>query len=350
VLPVRRSQGAPGTSPTVRGHRQAVAVALLTVDGTGREAIATLNCRGTGSRRSRHDPYSTFQAFSGSPQETPILEFDVDCDSTDGTTAMHGPLVLVPGATGSVTTNTWQTWDTITARPAASGTRVRSEARASVPSSVGPSSDLLLAAHRRSDHGAASRVPSTTDPRSAGQSCELGLRVGVDGSIKGNAAKAAGLDFGCSNETPTGSGSILTGPAGADGIGSAELMVDWTGGEALSTGVFRGHVDEPPLDPLRQDARAGGRERADAAVRCRPRLVRRERRVPRSVRLRAQPLGRSRGDRRSRQHRDAHHRRLRSVSHLERRDGVRHCYDMPRVVWRSAPSIERSRQPLATFR
>ena len=43
-------------------------------------------------------------------------------------------------------------------------------------------------------------------------------------------------------------------PAGADGIGSAELMVDWTGGEVLSTGVFRTSVsrlsilsDETPV-------------------------------------------------------------------------------------------------------
>jgi hypothetical protein len=41
-------------------------------------------------------------------------------------------------------------------------------------------------------------------------------------------------------ETPTGSGSFVSGPNGADGSGSAQLQVDSSGGEALANGLFAG--------------------------------------------------------------------------------------------------------------
>jgi hypothetical protein len=61
-----------------------------------------------------------------------------------------------------------------------------------------------------------------------------------DGAVTVTAAKAAGYDFGFSTETPSGTGSFVTGPTGSDGTGSAHLTTDATGGEALSTGVFAG--------------------------------------------------------------------------------------------------------------
>ena len=61
-----------------------------------------------------------------------------------------------------------------------------------------------------------------------------------DGTITVNPSNASKLSFGFAQETPSGSGSFVTGPAGSDGTGSARLTVDATGGEALSTGVFAG--------------------------------------------------------------------------------------------------------------
>src|SRR5579871_510649 len=67
----------PGTPPAGRGS------ALLTVYGTGREDIATSEFSGLALSSFNQLKYSTYQAFSGSPNETPSLEFDVDYDSTD---------------------------------------------------------------------------------------------------------------------------------------------------------------------------------------------------------------------------------------------------------------------------
>jgi hypothetical protein len=61
-----------------------------------------------------------------------------------------------------------------------------------------------------------------------------------DGTIPVNPGNASSMSFGFSQETPSGSGSFVSGPTGSDGSGSARLTVDATGGEALSTGVFAG--------------------------------------------------------------------------------------------------------------
>ena len=85
---------------------------MLTIDGTGREAIATTRYTGRRLATINQLKYSTYQAFSGSPNETLYLQFDVDYDSTDSSTAYQGRLVFVPSAGGTVTPEVWQTWDT----------------------------------------------------------------------------------------------------------------------------------------------------------------------------------------------------------------------------------------------
>ena len=97
----------PGTPPAGRGS------ALLTVDSTGREAIQTTKYAGLGLSGLSQLQYSTYQAFSGSPNETLTLAFDVDYDSTDNSTAFQGRLVYVPSAAGTVAPNTWQQWNTM---------------------------------------------------------------------------------------------------------------------------------------------------------------------------------------------------------------------------------------------
>ena len=97
----------PGTPPAGRGS------ALLTIDGTGRENVATGLFTGRRLDTFTNLKYSTYQAFSGSPNETLYLQFDVDYDSTDSSTAYQGRLVYVPSASQTVTPKVWQTWDTM---------------------------------------------------------------------------------------------------------------------------------------------------------------------------------------------------------------------------------------------
>ena len=97
----------PGNPPAGRGS------ALLTVDGTGRESIATGSYSGQALAGLTQLKYSTYQAYSGSPNETPALEFDVDYDSTDSSTAYQGRLVYVPSAASAVVPGQWQSWDTM---------------------------------------------------------------------------------------------------------------------------------------------------------------------------------------------------------------------------------------------
>ena len=99
----------PGTPPAGRGS------ALLTVDGTGREAIATTKYAGIGLSGLSQLSYSTYQAFSGSPNEPLTLAFDVDYDSTDNSTAYQGRLVYVPSVAGTVLPKVWQQWNTMSA-------------------------------------------------------------------------------------------------------------------------------------------------------------------------------------------------------------------------------------------
>ena len=81
----------PGTPPSGRGS------ALLTVDANGRENVGTLYFKGQKLSSITKLQYSTYQAFSGSPNEAATLQFDVDYDSTDGDTTYQGRLVYIPG-------------------------------------------------------------------------------------------------------------------------------------------------------------------------------------------------------------------------------------------------------------
>src|SRR5262245_7110316 len=67
----------PGDPPAGRGS------ALLTIDGSGRQAIATPRYAGIKLAQVSRLEYSTYQAYSGSPSETLYLQFDVDYDRTD---------------------------------------------------------------------------------------------------------------------------------------------------------------------------------------------------------------------------------------------------------------------------
>jgi hypothetical protein len=61
-----------------------------------------------------------------------------------------------------------------------------------------------------------------------------------DGHIAVTQSNAASLGFRFVQETPTGSGAMVSGPNGSDGSGSARLTIDSTGGEALANGLFAG--------------------------------------------------------------------------------------------------------------
>jgi hypothetical protein len=254
----------PGTPPAGRGS------ALLTVDGTGRENIATTLYTGTALSSITQLSYATYQAFSGSPQETPSLEFDVDYDSTDSDTTYQGRLVYVPSAGGTVVPRTWQTWDTMSANAAWYSS-------ASAPSSIRPivngtaqanppctQASFCTWATVMSNYPHArirptvNNVPGALLVRAGGPitggfvGATDNVIVGVngtpiennfepgDGHVAVTASNAAGLGFAFVNETPNGSGAFVSGPNGADGSGSAQLTVDATGGEALLNGQFAG--------------------------------------------------------------------------------------------------------------
>ena len=254
----------PGTPPAGRGS------ALLTVDSTGREDIATGEFSGIGLSVFNQLKYSTYQAFSGSPNETPSLEFDVDYDSTDSSTAYQGRLVYVPSAAGTVAPHVWQTWDTMSAgaawyssatgsssyRPIVGGAAQMNPpcTQASFCTWAQIKSFYPHARIRPKVNG----VPGALLVRAGGPitggfvgatddiivgfgstTAEFNFEPG-DGHVVVNTSSAASLGFGFAQESATGSGSFVNGPNGADGSGSAQLTVDATGGEALATGVFAG--------------------------------------------------------------------------------------------------------------
>jgi len=257
----------PGDPPAGRGS------ALLTIDGTGREAIATTRYAGVGLAALSHLQYSTYQAFSGSPNETLYLQFDVDYDSTDGTTAYQGRLVYVPSAAHSVTPGEWQDWDTMSGGAAwyssgsgASAFRpiVGGAIQENPPCTqatdctwqtvmdeypnarIRPSVGLLLV---RAGGPVAGGFVGATDNviiGIGGEPIENNFEPG-DGHIPVTPSTAAGLGFSFAEETATGSGAFVGGPNGSDGSGSAELTIDATGGVALANGLFAG----TRLDDLR---------------------------------------------------------------------------------------------------
>jgi hypothetical protein len=254
----------PGTPPAGRGS------ALLTIDGTGREAIATGAYSGIGLSALDQLKYSTYQAFSGSPNETAVLAFDVDYDSSDSSTAYQGRLVYVPAAGGTVTPGIWQNWDTMTGGAAwyssASGasqyrpivndtiesnppctqatfctwaTVLADYPNARVRPTVSQVPGLFLIRAGGPVTGGFSGATDNVIIGIGGNTLESNFEPG-DGHIAVTQATAAGLGFGFVQETPNGSGAFVSGPNGSDGSGSARLTVDAAGGEALATGVFTG--------------------------------------------------------------------------------------------------------------
>ena len=249
----------PGDPPAGRGS------ALLAIDGNGREAIATLQYAGVQLSALSQLRYSTYQAFSGAPNETLTLGFDVDYDSTDSSNAYQGRLVFVPSMAGAVTPNAWQEWDTLTGaawyssgsgaspnRPIVGDTTQAnppctqttfctwSSVLSNYPNArIRPSSGVLLI---RAGGPVAGGFVGATD--------NLVLKIGPllvendfepgDGNVAVNATNAASLGFGFLTETASGSGSFVSGPSGKDGAGSAKLTIDSTGAVALGNGLFSG--------------------------------------------------------------------------------------------------------------
>ncbi len=254
----------PGTPPAGRGS------ALLTIDGSGREAIATAMFSGTQLSSLTRLQYSTYQAFSGSPNETLTLGFDVDYDSTDNSTAYQGRLVFVPGAANAVTPHTWQTWDTMTNGAAwyssASGASqyrpiVGDAQQANPPCTQAAycSWSTVLADYPNARiRPTVNSIPGVFLVRAGGPvtggfvGAADDVIVGVnnndlesnfepgDGNVRVTQANASSLGFAFSEETPHGSGAFVSGPNGADGSGSARLKTDAAGGEALVNGLFAG--------------------------------------------------------------------------------------------------------------
>ena len=89
--------------------------AQLTVDATGGEALANGLYAGTRFDHINFLSYKTYQAAVG-PNAT-TLQFDVDYDATDSNTSYQGRLVFEPSLSGqaAVTSETWQTWNPMTA-------------------------------------------------------------------------------------------------------------------------------------------------------------------------------------------------------------------------------------------
>jgi hypothetical protein len=254
----------PGTPPAGRGS------ALLTIDGTGREAIATGSYAGVGIAGLSQLKYSTYQAFSGSPSETPALAFDVDYDSADGSTAYQGRLVYVPSAGSTVLPGVWQNWDTMSGGAAwyssGSGASAFRPIVGGVTQANPPCTQATFCTWSTllSTYGNARIRPTVSGfpgllllraggPATGGFSGAVdNLIVGIGGAVIENnfepgdghlaitQSTAAGLGFGFAQETPTGTGAFVSGPNGSDGSGSARLTVDNAGGEALAMGLFSG--------------------------------------------------------------------------------------------------------------
>ena len=254
----------PGNPPAGRGS------ALLTIDGTGREAIATANYSGQALAGFTQLKYSTYQAYSGSPNETPAMAFDVDYDSTDSTTAYQGRLVYVPSAGGTVLPGQWQNWNTMAGAGAWYSSGSGSSAYRPIVGGVAQASPpctqatlctwatLMSAYPNARIRPTVNSVPGLFLIRAGGPvtggfvGATDNVIIGIgsnevdnnfepgDGHIAVNQSTAASLGFGFVQETPTGSGAFVSGPNGSDGSGSAQLTVDATGGEALANNLYAG--------------------------------------------------------------------------------------------------------------
>jgi hypothetical protein len=254
----------PGNPPVGRGS------ALLTIDGTGREDIATTDYAGQALSGFTQLKYSTYQAYSGSPNETLTMQFDVDYDSSDSSTAYQGRLVYVPSDAGAVTSDQWQNWNTMTGGAAwyssASGSSAYRPIVGGVAQANPPCAQATPCtwATLMSDYPHARILPSVNSvpglfliraggPVTGGfvgatDNVIIGIGSNVinnnfepgDGNIVVNQSNAASLGFGFVQETATGSGAFVSGPNGSDGAGSAQLTVNATGGEALENDLYAG--------------------------------------------------------------------------------------------------------------
>ncbi len=254
----------PGTPPAGRGS------ALLTIDGTGRENVQTGLFTGRQLSTFTNLTYSTYQAFSGSPNETLYLQFDVDYDSTDSSTAYQGRLVYVPSASQAVLPHVWQTWNTMDTNAswyssASGGSSFRpivgdatqanppcdqttfctwSTLMADYPNArVRPTVNSVAGAFLvRAGGPVTGGFVGATDNvivGIGGNNIETNFEPG-DGNQVINQADAASRGFAFTQETANGSGAFVSGPNGSDGSGSAKLTIDSTGGEALVNGLFAG--------------------------------------------------------------------------------------------------------------
>ncbi len=251
----------PGTPPAGRGS------ALLTIDSNGRQAIATNLFSGRQLSTISRLQYSTYQAFSGSPNETLYLQFDVDYDSTDSSTAYQGRLVYVPSAepTFTVTPKVWQDWDTFNGAAwysSASGASPNRPIVGDATQSNPPCNQTTFCTWAQVKvHYPNARIRPTVGPLLiraggpvtggfvgatdnvivgiSGNDVETNFEPG-DGNQVINTSNAASRGFAFANEGATGSGAFVGGPNGSDGSGSAKLTIDSTGGEALVNGLFAG--------------------------------------------------------------------------------------------------------------
>ncbi len=96
----------PGQPPLGSGSAE------LRVDSTGREVLASTAYNGTKLRDITTLRYSTYRQ-SGDAALAPSLSFDVDTDATVASSAYEGRLTYEPYFTHTVSTGTWQTWDTM---------------------------------------------------------------------------------------------------------------------------------------------------------------------------------------------------------------------------------------------
>jgi hypothetical protein len=260
----------PGDPPAGRGS------AVLSIDGNGREAIAVGDYSGFALSTLTQLQYSTYQAYSGSPNETLTLAFDIDYDSTDNTTAYQGRLVYVPSAAATISPNTWQTWNTMSGAAwysSATGTSQYRPIVNGVTQSSPPCTQASFCdwATVLSDYPHATirpkvnNIPGALLVRAGGpvtggfvgatDNVVIGIGTNIiennfepgDGNVVVKTSNAASLGFAFVQETPSGSGAFVSGPNGADSSGSAQLTTTNTaGGEALGTGIFAG----TPLDQL----------------------------------------------------------------------------------------------------
>lgn len=242
----------PDVPPLGRGS------ALLSIDGTGRENIETFAFAGTLLDTITNLRYSTYRAFPTSGSEAPTLQFDVDYDSTDASTAFQGRLVFDPSAAGTVSGGTWQNWDTQIG-PASgtwwsSGTPIVAnvasaqacttanyctwpEILSNYPDArIRPTSGQLLVRVGGPVAGGFSGATDKVIVGVNGNDKVIDFEPG-DGTIVVNPTTAPKIGFSFVTETPTGAGSFVAGPINALGQGSAQLSVN-AGGTSIASGVF----------------------------------------------------------------------------------------------------------------